>query len=144
MTEDPVEGIKLYWVENKLCFSNFNMNEAMDLIKIMILKDIDLRWEAGFVHLAKVELLTKAFPNDTLLADIYKQLLKKCNDIVINLTKENYKDVMERCFSGEPVTYWDEYGGNRIRYDVNNNKYLKKIIAEHPEAAGAINGVIYT
>ncbi len=142
MTEDPIEGIKLYWAENKLCFSDFNQTEAMDLLKIIILKEVDLRWEVGFVNLAKVELLAKAFPDDTLMLEIYEQLLKKCNYIVTNLTEENYKDVMERCFSGEPVTYWRE-GEFEVRYNVNNNKYLKKIIADHPEAEGAINGVIY-
>ena len=139
---NTVEDIKEYWAENKLCFSDFNKTEAMDLLKIMILKEIDLRWEAGFVHLAKVELLTKAFPDDILLFEIYNQLLRKCNDIVINLGESNYRDVMERCFSGEPMTYLNE-DGLMTRYNVNDNKYLKKIIADHPEAEGAINGVIY-
>ena len=142
MTEDPVEGIKLYWAENKLCFSDFNQTEAMDLLKIMILKDISLRPEAGFVHLARVELLVKAFPNDGLLSDIYQHLLRKCNDNVINLNKDNYKSIMERCFQDEPTTYTssDSY---MVRYDVNDNKYLKKIIADHPELEGAIKGVVY-
>ena len=108
----------------------------------MILKDISLRPEAGFVHLAKVELLVKAFPNDGLLSEIYQQLLKKCNDIVINVSIDNYRNIMQRCFSDEPTTYMDESSA-RLKYDVNNNKYLKEIIADHPELEGAINGVIY-
>ena len=145
MTEDPIEGIKLYWAENKLCFSDFNLHQALQEMsnpEIMILKDISLRPEAGFVHLAKVELLVKAFPNDGLLSEIYQQLLKKCNDIVINVSIDNYRNIMQRCFSDEPTTYMDESSA-RLKYDVNNNKYLKEIIADHPELEGAINGVIY-
>ena len=144
MTEDPVEGIKLYWAENKLCFSNFSKEEARTLLKVMILKNTALMWGDGFVHLARIELLVKAFPEDGLLKEIYQQLLERCNTWMTEiLNEENFGNTMEHCFSDQPTTYDHHGNGTRTWYDVNNDDMMRKLINKHPKLEGAIKGVVY-
>lgn len=143
MTEDAIKGIQEYWAENKLCFNSLPIEDAQDLLKVIILQSVDGNWGDGFVNLARLELLTKAFPRDGLLTEIYRQLLEKCNANMLSISENNYSDIMERCFRDEPLTYKHRGEGYQTWYDVNEDPILKKLIAKHLLLEGAIKGVVY-
>jgi len=138
------EAILEYYAEHKLAFSSFSKKDARDLLKVMILQDIDANWESGFVHLSKLELLTKAFPEDGLLIEIYRQLNRRCAEYIAEIDKFGFSSPAEHCFRDQPCTYNENGGSPTYHYDVHKDPILEKLINKHPTLSKTIKAVVYS
>ena len=137
------DRVKDYWANAKLAFSDMSSDDAKMLLKCYILQSINLNWELGFSNLTRLEMLKKAFPEDNLIAEIYDQLLERCNENIKDLDDVGCRYIYENCFSDQPETF--RYGGESYMhlYDVHNDWMLKKLFNKYPKLKNIMLDVIY-
>lgn len=139
-----IEILQKSWAESKMALSDLSEDDAKKLLKVMILQNIDGSWGDGFVNLIRLELLTKAFPEDHELKEIYRQLYEKCSEwMTKQINESNASYTFEHCFRDEPQTYMHRGDGVHTFYDVNDDKYLKELLRKYSNLENGIKRVVY-
>ncbi len=133
---------RYYQVRNQL--DDWNMEDAFTLRKAIELHRVSVRWEEGFLHLARLQLLALEFDYDPLLKKIYQHLLKKSNDLIIHLRNKGIEpdiDYIEMLFSNEPILYQDG-NENYILYDYKKCKYKQRLKIKYSENVDMIEDMV--
>lgn len=142
-SQNKVSNLKQYWAGVKFAFDDMEKEDCETLLKLIIIKEINLLWNNGFTNLLKLELLSKVFNTDGLLIEMHRQLNTKANDFMLNLNTENINSYPEFIFKGEPVVYKHNGESYTTWYDTMNDWILKKLINKYPKLESQIMEVVY-
>ncbi len=129
-------------VRNQL--DDWNMEDAFTLRKAIELKRVSAKWEEGFLHLARLQLLALEFDYDILLKKIYQHMLFRSANFIKDWSRRIEEPDMEdlrMLFQNEPVLY-HEGNENYVLYNVNKCKYEQKLKIKYSENVDMINDMV--
>lgn len=136
------------WGNIKNAFSGFSLEDSYTLRKAIVLKNVDVYWNLGLIHIANLELLHKEFMYDKILEKIYFTMRDRVNDRCV-MRFENGEDLdmndYEYMFRDQPLVYNEEVSESHphsILYDVKNCFYKRKLVSKYSEMYEVIQDMV--
>ena len=127
---DVMEG----WAKVRNCFSDLSKTSAEHFIKGVVIGSIDSMPEVGLLHIARLELLVRAFPNDKYLMEIYQYMLHRTNNYIWGMKDYDVKEHKDFLFKCQPEFHKKSYS-----FDYKDNWYIKRVVRDNPK----FNAYIY-
>lgn len=136
------------WGRIRNAFDHFSLEDTFTLRKAIELKQIDMFWELGLIHISRLELLAREFRYDATIQKIYQEMLVRVNDrmkFIIDRGTDLDIDDVEYMFKDQPFVYNDrvtDINPRTILYNVKRCKYKLRLESKYPKLYDVIEDMV--